>query len=196
MSSKKSYTDDIIFGTVVSGRNSLIKDVDKIIGLFINTIPLRVKVKPKDTIIDLLTRVNKEIEARSDFEQVPISEIKKYVSCNKNEELFDSIMVIENYPVDMEFLFNNNILRVIDYQNNRLKTSFPITFEIRLFQECEVSIKYRKDIYENQEVEKMMKSFMQIIVDLIDNPKCLVENLVYTGNVLEEFIPNIEFDFK
>ncbi len=193
---KYSYSEDVLIGTVVSGRNLHIKEVDRIIGLFINTIPLRIKLQSRDTVEVLLSRINRDLEARSDFEQTPLSEIKKYVLCNPNEDIFNSIMVIENYPVDMELLLKNNTLQVIEFDNNKMKTNFDITIEIRLFEEYEVCIKYKQEIFEKNEIEKMMRDFLKTLEDLADNTECYIESLIYSNNESENFTSTIDFDFE
>ncbi|HLP48095.1 MAG TPA: condensation domain-containing protein, partial [Candidatus Kapabacteria bacterium] len=59
---------DVIFGTTVSGRSAGIKGIENMVGLFINTVPLRVPLLPDFKLIDLIAHVEKELQIRKEFE--------------------------------------------------------------------------------------------------------------------------------
>ncbi|MCP4149131.1 MAG: AMP-binding protein, partial [bacterium] len=101
---KYNNTGDVVFGAVVSGRPPEIEGVAGIVGLFINTVPVRIKQEePKEeqekgeTFSQLVTKVQRDsLEARS-FEYLPLAEIQAQ-SYMKNR-LIDHIFVFENFPV-------------------------------------------------------------------------------------------------
>lgn len=84
---------DIVFGTTVSGRRGQLQGVEEIIGLCINTLPLRFDYGPDTEITEAVDRVARDMRRREPFENAPM----------KNE-LFDTIVVVENYPLDITAL--------------------------------------------------------------------------------------------
>lgn len=94
--SKYNSTHDVIFGSVVSGRSVPIRGVEHMIGLFLNTLPVRVNVDSKISFLNLLKEALKsDIEGKA-HHHFPLSEIKQLASTN--EDLFDHILIFENYP--------------------------------------------------------------------------------------------------
>ncbi|MCP5048588.1 MAG: hypothetical protein GY940_15570, partial [bacterium] len=108
---------DIVFGTTVSGRSPDIKGIEDIVGLFINTIPMRVQTgtgvndtpagNRPEKVEDFLTRLNHQLLERESFENTSLVEIKEYGEVPFEGELFDTIVVIENYPLDNLFAETN-----------------------------------------------------------------------------------------
>ncbi|MCP4220303.1 MAG: amino acid adenylation domain-containing protein, partial [bacterium] len=90
-------TDDVVFGSVVSGRPPDVPGISSMVGLFINTVPVRVCSKPGDTFSQLLETVGTVSNKARAFEYLPLSEIQN-LSPLKNK-LIDHILVFENFPV-------------------------------------------------------------------------------------------------
>lgn len=92
-----SGQDDLVFGTVVSGRPAEIPGSERIIGLCINTVPVRVKLRAEDTFADLVRRLTGQLGASMPWQQLPLVEISALV--DSGAKLFDHLTVFENYPV-------------------------------------------------------------------------------------------------
>ncbi|MCP4216573.1 MAG: amino acid adenylation domain-containing protein, partial [bacterium] len=95
-----NQVDDAVFGIVVSGRPPDVDGIEEMVGLFINTIPVRIKWREKETLSSLLNTLKEEILTLTAFEYIPLAEIQ---SCSSLKmELLDHIMVFENYPIQQE----------------------------------------------------------------------------------------------
>ncbi|MFG7945303.1 amino acid adenylation domain-containing protein [Streptomyces cacaoi] len=93
-------TRDVVFGTTVSGRPAELPGAEDIIGLFINTLPVRVDAGPGQEIGPWLRAIQEDqVEARQ-YEYLALSDIETELSAGA--ALFDSLVVFENYPVDTE----------------------------------------------------------------------------------------------
>lgn len=123
-------TDDAVFGTTVSGRNASFADLETMVGLFINTIPLRVKAAGDTTIRTLLQDVDRVLKERIEYEHVPLVEIQSH----RHEQLFDSIVVIENYPFDKMLNAENPFLRVQSYSMAE-STHYDLTLVVKTDEE-------------------------------------------------------------
>ncbi|MCD0472740.1 condensation domain-containing protein, partial [Flavobacterium sp. JAS] len=95
--SKYNNTQDVVFGTVVSGRPADLEGVEDMIGLFINTIPVRVKYNDKDTPLDLLKQIQQESIWSKAHHYLNLSDVQSQSELGMN--LIDHIMAFENYPV-------------------------------------------------------------------------------------------------
>ncbi len=89
-------TDDAVFGAVVSGRPSVIDGVESMIGLFINTVPVRIKTGD-ESFRELLGRLQKEMLDSEAFSYHPLADIQSQTELK--QDLIDHIIVFENYPI-------------------------------------------------------------------------------------------------
>src|SRR5262249_30542910 len=86
--------EDVVFGVTVSGRPTDLVGAERMIGLFINTLPLRVLLKPEENVGDLLARIQESQSRMLAYQYIGLTEIKQLAGV---EELFDTLTVFENY---------------------------------------------------------------------------------------------------
>jgi amino acid adenylation domain-containing protein/non-ribosomal peptide synthase protein (TIGR01720 family) len=98
---RRAGTDDVVFGATVSGRPAELPAVEERVGLFINTLPVRVRV-PRDgtTTARWLERMQERQAATRRFEHTPLAEIHRWSGLPWGAPLFDSLLVFESYPTD------------------------------------------------------------------------------------------------
>ncbi|MGW5521791.1 amino acid adenylation domain-containing protein [Gordonia sp. NPDC003950] len=87
--------DDVIFGAVVSGRDPAVDRVDEMVGMLINTIPVRIRIDPNESVAQLLSRVQREQLALLDQHQSALGDIQASLRLG---ELFNSVVVFESFP--------------------------------------------------------------------------------------------------
>ncbi|MFD0453198.1 condensation domain-containing protein [Rhodococcus aetherivorans] len=93
--------DDVVFGATVSGRPPELAGVESMVGLFINTVPVRVRLDPRATVTELLRRVQLAQSRTVDHQYLGLAEVQRDVGLG---ELFDTLTVFESYPVDRDAL--------------------------------------------------------------------------------------------
>src|SRR5258705_7488899 len=92
-----SGRDDVVFGVTVAGRPSEIAGIERMVGLFINTLPLRMKLPAAKPLLELLKEVQDSQSGLIAHQYLGLAEIQQLAGSG---ELFDSLVVFENYPVD------------------------------------------------------------------------------------------------
>ncbi|MFG3044994.1 amino acid adenylation domain-containing protein [Streptomyces sp. NPDC048241] len=92
---------DVVFGTTVSGRPPEIPGIETMVGLFINTVPVRLRPEPGESLAALLTRLQEEQARLLGHQYVGLTEICETAGLDR---LFDTLAVFENYPLDAEAL--------------------------------------------------------------------------------------------
>ncbi|MGA4844594.1 condensation domain-containing protein [Streptomyces sp. G45] len=90
--------DDVVFGTTVSGRPPEVAGIETMVGLFINTVPVRVRLRPAEPLLETLRRVQDEQTRLQAHQQIGLADIQRLAGTG---ELFDTTMVFENYPLDI-----------------------------------------------------------------------------------------------
>ncbi|MET8975603.1 amino acid adenylation domain-containing protein [Streptomyces sp. NPDC004539] len=87
--------DDIVFGVTVSGRPSEVDGVERMIGLLINTVPARLRIRPEATLAELLDGLQQEQGRLLPHQNLGLTEIRQQAGAGA---LFDTLMVFQNYP--------------------------------------------------------------------------------------------------
>ncbi|GAB6901774.1 non-ribosomal peptide synthetase [Kineosporia succinea] len=89
-------SDDVVFGATVSGRPPELPGVHTMVGLFVNTVPVRVRIDPAATPGELLRRLQDSQSAVLDHHHLGLAAIQRAAGVG---DLFDTITVFENYPL-------------------------------------------------------------------------------------------------
>ncbi|MGD2085225.1 MAG: amino acid adenylation domain-containing protein [Candidatus Aminicenantes bacterium] len=164
--------EDVIFGTTVSGRSAAVKGIEDIVGLFINTIPLRVctHCHGHEQVKNFLNRVNKELQERQGYESASLVEIKEYGQVVVEEALFDTIFVIENYPLHRVLVESNRSLLSVDSYSILETTHYDLTVGVTVVEDIEIEFTYKKDLFEESLIKELPRHFVRIVESIIDNP--------------------------
>ncbi|WBW96389.1 non-ribosomal peptide synthetase [Oceanirhabdus sp. W0125-5] len=165
---KLSNSNEVVFGTTVSGRPESIKSVDNLVGLFINTIPLIVKSEGNCTFINLIREIDLSLNERKEFENTSLIDIKEYCGLNANEELFNSIVTIENYPLDLN-LNKRNLLTIEGFSIVE-KTNYNMSLEILTFNDIEFKFTFNSEVID-EHIIKRLGSYFEILIDSLLNNK-------------------------
>jgi len=173
---KYNNTNDVVFGTTVSGRNAGITGIEDMVGLFINTLPLRVNSTEDENIQGLLKKVTCILKERDEYQSTPLVDIKAYSGINNKEELFDTLVVIENYPLDQALIKSNSSINIEEYSMTEM-TNYKITLAIADFKGLELELSYDTSVFEDVEIRRMMGHFENIIVSIIENPVCSISQI-------------------
>jgi amino acid adenylation domain-containing protein len=96
-----SNRNDVVFGITVSGRSPELTGIEQMVGLFINTVPLRVRLYAGERFVDVLARIQESQSEMLNVYHLGLSEIQHAAGF---EQLFDTIFVFENYPLDRSLL--------------------------------------------------------------------------------------------
>ena len=100
--SRYSGDEDVVFGATVSGRPADLPGSEFMIGLFINTLPVRVRVERDAPVVSWLRELQaQQVELRQ-YEYSPLVQIQKWSDVLPGQPLFQSISVFENYPIPMD----------------------------------------------------------------------------------------------
>ncbi|MFP5287286.1 MAG: condensation domain-containing protein, partial [Thermoanaerobaculia bacterium] len=96
--SRYSGEEDVVFGSAVSGRPAALPGVETMVGLFINTLPVRVGVNGAEPLAAWLRRLQERQLARQEFEHTPLAQIQRWSEVPAGSPLFETLYVFENYP--------------------------------------------------------------------------------------------------
>jgi amino acid adenylation domain-containing protein len=166
---KYNNSDDVLFGTTVSGRSAKLEGIEDMVGLFINTLPMRVKQIPAAAVTGMLNQVNHALKAREEYESTSLVDINQYSQSDNRGELFDSLVVLENYPLDRRLMLKDSELSVESY--SLVETAnYDLVVEIVLFDDIDIDLVYNREYFEPATIERMSDHFCRIMENIIKNP--------------------------
>lgn len=190
----RSYVNcnDVVFGTTISGRNIAVPGIDKVAGLFINTLPIRVNVADDGSLGELFGNVRKSLIDRQEYELIAQSEINQALKWDTSEPMYDSIVVVENYPLD-KTVGEGGKLCLRDYSIFE-KTNYNITVNIAEKSEfIEINILYNNEKFDDPYIKNMLEHFVNIIENIVKcgfSEKCVNVEMLSEAEkkrIIEEF---------
>ena len=95
-----SGSEDVVFGATVSGRPPQLEGVESMIGCFINTLPVRVRVSPEESLLSWLKRLQEQQVETRQYEFSPLVQIQQWSDVPRGLPLFESILAFEKFPSD------------------------------------------------------------------------------------------------
>jgi amino acid adenylation domain-containing protein/non-ribosomal peptide synthase protein (TIGR01720 family) len=157
---------DIVFGTVVSGRAGPLDGIESIVGLFLNTLPLRVVMLPDEDTISFLKRVQaSHMEARG-FEEASLASIQKWSGVPAGNRLFDSLLVFDNLPAVNHEASGSAGLTIRDFVHSSARTGYPLTLEAFPENELRVRLAFDTALYPASLAEQMLDHFETALSEL------------------------------
>jgi polyketide synthase PksJ len=200
---KYNNSNDIIFGTTVSGRTPEIKGIETMVGLFINTLPLRLQTSENNTAAEVFQSISRQLEERNQYgcEHSSLTRIKQMTGIGRESNLFDSLVVIDNYPLDN--LLNRPgdlVLRITSYDMFEM-TNFDLTLQILLLEAGQMRIDFRfnADLFEEKTIQRMACHYLNTLEGITQDPLIKISMVQVLSpeeikRILEEFnCPDIAF---
>ncbi|WP_234365834.1 amino acid adenylation domain-containing protein [Streptomyces albireticuli] len=116
--------DDVVFGATVSGRPAELPGAERIVGLLINTVPVRVRLDPRRSVAECLAELRAQQLSMLDHQHADLTRLR---SITGHAELFDTVVVFENYPIDEDAL--HGVVPGLDIRDVRGRdgTHYPLT---------------------------------------------------------------------
>lgn len=152
--------DDVLFGAVVTGRPTEVRNVDAMVGLFINTIPVRIAFEAGETFAALLGRVQADSLEGAERQYLPLSEVLG------NGRSLDHLFAFENFPIDQQFGeamesggYGLKIERVVRFEH----THYDFSVVVNPGERLGVSIPFNALVYEREQVERIAGHFRQAV---------------------------------
>jgi L-arginine---[L-arginyl-carrier protein] ligase len=158
-----SGRDDVIFGTPISGRFSPVDGIEEHIGLFSNTIPVRVQLDPQQSLLTQLSALQQQQIQLMEYDAIGLGEIQRLAG---GATLFDTLLVVENYPDQTELLSRSFHNLQVTNVHNRGYTHYPITALVLPGDEIHVLFEYRQQV---KDIDTWIARFQLILTHLATN---------------------------
>ncbi len=165
--SRYSGLGDVVFGATVSGRPPALPQVEQMVGLFINTLPVRITVPNEQEIVPWLQQLQSQQITSAQYAYTPLIDVQKWSELPQGQSLFETIVVFENFPIQ-ESLQDQTDLLSIDQIQGLEQTSYPITVAVLPGKELLIKLGYDASQYTNVAIERLLEQFQYILTALME----------------------------
>src|SRR6185312_1338273 len=153
--------DDVVFGVTVAGRPAEIAGIESMVGLFINTLPLRLRLPAEQPLGVLLDRLQQEQAALMAHQHLGLTAIQGLAGLG---ELFDTLMVFENYPVDRAGLEASSGRLRLSEVGGRDATHYPLSLAAALSGErLHLRLDYRGELFTRDQARAMADRLVRLL---------------------------------
>ena len=151
---------DVAFGTAVSGRPTELAGADSMVGLMINTVPVRATITAATTIEDLLDQLQTAHTHTLEHQHLALSEIHRITG---QDQLFDTLFVYENYPVDTAALAGDHELAVTEFSARELN-HYPLSVQVRPGDELHLRVEFDAGVFDAAGVGALVRRFKRVLL--------------------------------
>ncbi|GGH70057.1 hypothetical protein GCM10008014_54100 [Paenibacillus silvae] len=183
-------SEDVVFGSVVSGRPAEIPGIESMIGLFINTIPVRIQGKAEHTVADILRTTQDQALASRAYETYPLFEIQSL--SEQKRDLINHIMVFENYPMEEQIEQvvggDQNALTIANIQSPE-QTNYDLDITVIPEEQILLRFTYNALTFEADGIRQLCGHFVRALEQAVVNPNMRINELqLLTAAEKEEII--------
>ena len=169
-------TEDICFGVTVSGRNAPLPGIEQMVGLFINTIPLRIEPNHRDTVIHYLQQVQSQHQDDNRYAHSPLFDVQNLCEVPNGTALFESLLVFENYPLGDALDTPDDCYQIESIQGIEL-TNYPLTLSIIPGRTLCFKMSYDSHRVNLTQIEHLWTHLNTLLVAMVHHPDLAIGKL-------------------
>ncbi|MEV7969457.1 non-ribosomal peptide synthase/polyketide synthase [Sphaerisporangium sp. NPDC088356] len=160
---------DVVFGTTVSGRDAEVDGIDSMVGLFINTLPTRFRWRPADTLAELAGRLQDEQARLLDHQHLGLAELQRVAGLAGSGELFDTLVVFENYPSGTDLADPSGTVRIAGHEFHDA-VHYPLALIVKPGRRLDLRLKHHAQRLPGEDVRRIADRLTRILRALADDP--------------------------
>ncbi len=166
---------DIAFGVAVSGRSIPVPGVENIVGLFINTLPMRIKLADGSSIKEQLCDLQQKMSEMQTYGYLSLATIQTLLTENHHENIFDSILVYENIPENTDDM---DAPLLVEGVKGIGRNEYPLTVLVLPDNELTLKFKADKQHFCKEQVAQISRHLNVILLDLISGTNESASNVI------------------
>ena len=171
-----SRTEDVVFGVTVTGRPVSLRGVESVVGLLVNTLPMRVRVRHEEQLMAWLKEIqDHQVEIRK-YEASSLVEVRDWSGVPGNQPLFESFVVFENHPVakGVQELHGN-----VRFTSGRSleNATYPLVYLTEPGEQLPIRIMFDHNRFHPETVQRLLEHVKNLLTAIADHPEQRVGEL-------------------
>ncbi len=184
--SRYSGEADVLFGTTVSGRPTELAGAESMVGLFINTLPVRVHTPDHATVTAWLQALQAQNGALRRYEYTPLAKLQGWSELTKGQPLFESLVVFENYPMDESLKAPLGPLKIDpipvpgkpeSYSLTGARNHYPLSLIALPGAELSLVLSYERRRFDDPGIARMLGHCRELLGAMVAQPEARLSQL-------------------
>src|SRR6185369_4206880 len=161
---------EVVFGTVISGRFAEVPEVERMVGLTINTLPVVASFAGNESLAEPIKRLHSSFQQSQKFGYLPLTEIQQQSRLGRGTPLFESLLVFENFALDLTNSATDSVgsVRMGEFGAN-IEDTYPLVLSMFQGESLQVLCRYFGDLFSATTVGRMLDQFLRVLQQL---PNC------------------------
>ncbi|WP_414754485.1 amino acid adenylation domain-containing protein [Anabaena sp. CCY 9910] len=188
--SRYSGLEDVVFGATFSGRPPELVGSESMLGLFINTLPMRLLVTSQASLWSWLKEIQEQNFTQRDYEYCSQGQIHEWSEVPGSLPLYESLLVFQNYPVDP------SVIQSANHENQQsqdrsigAQTKYALTILVSPTSQLEFRIIYQRSRYDHPAINLILEHFQALLNSIVDLPEQRLATLI--ARISPEQIPQV-----
>jgi amino acid adenylation domain-containing protein len=168
---------DVAYGAVVSGRPTALEGVERMIGLFINTLPVRVRAEGDETAAAWLKRLQSEQAGAREYEHVGLAEVQGWSEVGRGTPLFESVMTVHNFHGDSQGstddgdAYQRDDASSVQELREAQKASYPLVIKFTPGIDLGLAVVYDRGRFADAAVELLVRQIQTVLAQFAAAPE-------------------------
>ncbi|MGE6738309.1 condensation domain-containing protein, partial [Streptomyces sp. NPDC059900] len=159
---------DVVFGATVAGRPAELPGAESMVGLLINTLPVRVRLRPELPVLELLTGLQQRQSELMAHQHLGLAEIQRAAGPGAG---FDTLVVYESFPRAPEPRKGRTETYTISGGETRQATNYPLTVGVTPHDQLRIELAYRPDLFDRREAERIVSRLVRVLEQVAADPQ-------------------------
>lgn len=169
--------EDVAFGCVVSGRQEGLPEAESMVGLFVNTLPARVAVRPSAVVIPWLESLQQQLAEMRELEWSPLPEVQAWSPVPRGTPIFRTIFAFENWVGDIALRKGRGELVVEDVRAVEGGIGYPLLVEAGAGRQVSVSLTYDQRHYDDEGAGRLLGHYGRLLEGIAACPHATLAEL-------------------
>ncbi|MEM7061633.1 MAG: amino acid adenylation domain-containing protein [Cyanobacteria bacterium P01_B01_bin.77] len=175
--SRYSGLTDVVFGITVAGRPPQMSGVESMVGLFINTVPLRSHLPHSATLLPWLQQLQKDQRDRETYGYSALTDLQAWSDVPRGTPLFESLLVFENYPISIETATQGMTKLSLQDGQGYERTNYPLTLVVIPGDTIQLSLRYDSSYISKATAQRLLGHLEVILDSFVVNPQQTLEDV-------------------
>jgi non-ribosomal peptide synthetase component F len=165
-------SNDVLFGVTVSGRPADLAGSEQIIGLFINTLPVRVRLPRDASLLSWLKNLQAHQAEMREYEYAPLGQIRSWSEVPRRLQLFESIFVFNNHPSASSFKEQGRSLELNSFHSvnwSNVYANYPLILVISPGTQLTIRMIYDSRRFSTVSIAQQLADFREILEEITAN---------------------------
>ncbi|MFL6197928.1 MAG: condensation domain-containing protein, partial [Thermoanaerobaculia bacterium] len=167
--------EEVVFGLTVSGRPPELPGCERMIGPFINTLPVRARLDGEAAFLDLPPALMQHYADLGRHGYLSLPDIQSGSEITPPRKLFDSILIFHNEAIRKSF--SSPHLQLIAVDESVERTSYDLTLDVLPGQPVQVSLAYVREIFDAATIERLAQGFERLLESVVASPQARIGEL-------------------